>query len=242
MTCPTFQFSDHLGLGLSTLLAAVALAARLLAAILACTVGPLLLHLLSVLLWIGRRGGGWDDGDAVHALWRRHGLPCLPGGRPAPFMRHVRWRESLFMHWEVDPAVLARLLPEGLQPDLSFDGKAYVGLVLLSEEGVAPALPRQWGCCRRLEQAVGISHDVRAVRCADRQTSQTHRHTHTHTDTDTHTHTHAHTTAITRPPPNPDTSIVHRILQSTRCPITRDINVCWRPQPYFVELSPPRTI
>ena len=175
MTCSTFQFSDHLGLILSTLLAAVALAARLLAAILACTVGPLLLHLLSVLLWIGRRGS-WADGDAVHALWRRHGLPFQRGGRPAPFMRHVRWRESLFMHWEVDPAILAHLLPGGLQPDLSFDGKAYVGLVLLTEEGVAPALPRRWSCCRRLEQAVGISHDVRVAQCAD-----THTHTHTHT-------------------------------------------------------------
>ena len=77
---------------------------------------------------------------------------------------------------------------------------------------------------------------------SDLSDTETHTETHTDTDTDTHTHTHAHTTAITRPPPNPDTSIVHRILQSTRCPITRDINVCWRPQPYFVELSPPRTI
>ncbi|GAA1683540.1 DUF2071 domain-containing protein [Glycomyces endophyticus] len=46
-------------------------------------------------------------------------------GRP---LMTQSWLELAFLHWEVDPAAVARLLPEGTVPDL-FDGAAYVGLV-----------------------------------------------------------------------------------------------------------------
>jgi len=52
------------------------------------------------------------------------------------FMRHDSWENALFVHWPVDPAAVAELLPEGLEPDL-LDGSAWVGLVLLTERGVS---------------------------------------------------------------------------------------------------------
>jgi uncharacterized protein len=38
------------------------------------------------------------------------------------------WLDLAFLHWETDPAVVARLLPAGTVPD-TFDGAAYVGLI-----------------------------------------------------------------------------------------------------------------
>ena len=38
------------------------------------------------------------------------------------------WRDLVFIHWEVDSAAIAALLPPQLEPEL-FEGKAYVGLV-----------------------------------------------------------------------------------------------------------------
>jgi len=52
------------------------------------------------------------------------------------FMRHDSWENALFVHWPVDPACLAALLPAGLEPDV-LDGCAWVGLVLLTERGVS---------------------------------------------------------------------------------------------------------
>jgi uncharacterized protein YqjF (DUF2071 family) len=54
------------------------------------------------------------------------------------FMRHGRWDETLFVHYEFPPEQVKRLLPRGLELD-TLDGKAYVGLVLLTE--VAVGLP-----------------------------------------------------------------------------------------------------
>ena len=45
--------------------------------------------------------------------------------------RHVmlqKWRDLLFLHWEIDPHVIQSTLPEGLFVD-SFKSKAYVGVV-----------------------------------------------------------------------------------------------------------------
>lgn len=50
---------------------------------------------------------------------------------PRPILRPLMtqsWLKATFLHWNVDPEAVARLLPEGTEPDL-FDGKAYVGLV-----------------------------------------------------------------------------------------------------------------
>ncbi len=61
-----------------------------------------------------------------------------------PVMRQ-RWEHLLFLHWEVDPTAISRLLPAGLEVDL-FEGRAYVGLVPFTMAGVRPAgLPSVWG-------------------------------------------------------------------------------------------------
>jgi uncharacterized protein YqjF (DUF2071 family) len=44
-----------------------------------------------------------------------------------PVMRQ-RWERLTFLHWPYDPAVIQRLLPDGLRVDL-YDGLAWVGLV-----------------------------------------------------------------------------------------------------------------
>lgn len=51
---------------------------------------------------------------------------------------YQRWRSLLFLHWEVDPDLVRRQLPPGLDLD-TFDGRAYVGLVPFSMQAVRPA-------------------------------------------------------------------------------------------------------
>lgn len=49
--------------------------------------------------------------------------------RPVPWAPVAQWwREVTFLHWPVDPAVVAGLLPAGTVPD-TLDGVTYVGLV-----------------------------------------------------------------------------------------------------------------
>lgn len=48
-----------------------------------------------------------------------------------------RWEDIAFIHWRVDPARLADLLPAGLEPD-THQGKAWVGLVPFRMVGIAP--------------------------------------------------------------------------------------------------------
>lgn len=38
------------------------------------------------------------------------------------------WRDLIFVHWRVDPAEIAPLMPEGIVPDV-FDGATFVGLI-----------------------------------------------------------------------------------------------------------------
>ena len=49
-----------------------------------------------------------------------------------------RWAGLLFLHWPVDPALIAARLPAGLHVD-TFDGKAWLGLVPFFMERVRPA-------------------------------------------------------------------------------------------------------
>jgi uncharacterized protein YqjF (DUF2071 family) len=67
------------------------------------------------------------DADRV-ALTRR------PEGRPVMYQN---WRKLLFLHWEVPADSLRKLLPEGLELDL-FEGRAFVGLVPFTMEGIRP--------------------------------------------------------------------------------------------------------
>jgi hypothetical protein len=62
------------------------------------------------------------------------------------FMQHDRWQDALFLHWPLPVALVQALLPRGLVVDDSLDGSAWLGLVLLTEEGVGPAngTARRW--------------------------------------------------------------------------------------------------
>ena len=60
--------------------------------------------------------------------------PPDPAGPPALLQR---WDDLLFLHWEIDPAEVARRLPTGLVPDL-FEGRAHVGLVAFAMRRVRP--------------------------------------------------------------------------------------------------------
>ena len=65
----------------------------------------------------------------------REALTRRPLGRPVMYQR---WRELLFLHWEVPTESIQRLLPEGLEVD-TFEGRAFVGLVPFTMRGVRPA-------------------------------------------------------------------------------------------------------
>ncbi|MBK8258647.1 MAG: DUF2071 domain-containing protein [Polyangiaceae bacterium] len=58
-----------------------------------------------------------------------------PEGRPQGFQR---WRNLLFLHWEVPVEALRPLIPEALSID-TWEGKAYVGVVPFTMRDVAPA-------------------------------------------------------------------------------------------------------
>jgi hypothetical protein len=58
-----------------------------------------------------------------------------PAGRNAGTQR---WRDLLFLHWEVDPAALRALVPAALELDL-FDGRAFVGVVPFLMRGIRPS-------------------------------------------------------------------------------------------------------
>ncbi|MCW2507863.1 MAG: hypothetical protein JWP68_1011 [Modestobacter sp.] len=71
----------------------------------------------------------------------------LSSASPRPVRRPVftqGWRDVTFLHWAVDPAVVAPLLPAGARPD-TLDGATYVGLIPFRIRRIgllgAPGLP-----------------------------------------------------------------------------------------------------
>lgn len=64
--------------------------------------------------------------------------PPLPGRA----IIRQRWSDFLFLHWRVDPAEVAPMLPPGTRPDV-FDGSAWVGLIpfVLSDHAFLPLPP-----------------------------------------------------------------------------------------------------
>lgn len=50
---------------------------------------------------------------------------------------HMRWAALAWLHWPVEPADVARTLPDGLEPD-TFDGAAWVGLIPFQMRDVRP--------------------------------------------------------------------------------------------------------
>lgn len=61
-----------------------------------------------------------------------------------PVMFHS-WRDLLFLHWEIDPALIAARIPDRLQVDLH-EGKTYLGLVPFFMKKVRPRFlpPMPW--------------------------------------------------------------------------------------------------
>ncbi|RZT64408.1 hypothetical protein EV140_0658 [Microcella alkaliphila] len=67
-----------------------------------------------------------------------HHAPPLPGRA----VIRQRWNHFVFLHWRVDPARVAPLMPAGTRPD-TFDGSAWVGLIpfVLSDHAFLPLPP-----------------------------------------------------------------------------------------------------
>ena len=57
-----------------------------------------------------------------------------PAGRPAMYQR---WQDLLFLHWRMDPSIIAAKLPQRLTLD-TFDGAAWVGLVPFFMRNIRP--------------------------------------------------------------------------------------------------------
>ena len=71
-------------------------------------------------------------------------VPLSPPDDVRPVLLRQVWRDVAFLHWPLDPAVAAPLLPPGTRPDV-LAGVTYVGVVSLrivrTAPGVGPALP-----------------------------------------------------------------------------------------------------
>jgi uncharacterized protein YqjF (DUF2071 family) len=52
-----------------------------------------------------------------------------------PFMMHQTWYDLAFMHWPVDPSVIAPLIHKSLEVD-TFDGSAWIGVVPFAMKGI----------------------------------------------------------------------------------------------------------
>ena len=75
--------------------------------------------------------------------------PAEPVSRTAPALRGPAlldqvWRDLAFLHWRVDPVLVAPLLPAGVRPDVH-DGSSWVGLIPFrltdARFGSGPVLP-----------------------------------------------------------------------------------------------------
>ena len=60
-------------------------------------------------------------------------------GDVRPVLLRQSMRDVAFLHWPLEPAVAARLLPPGTRPDV-LDGVTYAGVVPLRMAGTAPPL------------------------------------------------------------------------------------------------------
>ncbi len=47
---------------------------------------------------------------------------------PRPVIMDQRWVDLVFLHWRVDPALVAPWMPPGARPD-TYDGSSWVGLI-----------------------------------------------------------------------------------------------------------------
>ena len=56
----------------------------------------------------------------------------------SPVVMRQEWSHLLFLHWEMDPALIQEHLPPGLTVD-TYDGKAYLGVVPFHMDNVRPS-------------------------------------------------------------------------------------------------------
>ena len=75
-----------------------------------------------------------------------------------------RWTDLTFLHWAVDPAQVARLLPAGIKPD-TLAGVSYVGLIGFKMENLGllrgPGLPYLGTFCETNVRLYGVDADGR---------------------------------------------------------------------------------
>lgn len=74
------------------------------------------------------------DVGTLPTLADRLALRARPARRPAMYQA---WRDLLFLHWRVEPALIQSTLPPGLTVD-TFEGAAYVGIVPFYMQGIRP--------------------------------------------------------------------------------------------------------
>lgn len=68
-----------------------------------------------------------------------------------PALMYQEWHKLLFLHWQIDPALLQQHLPDGLTID-TFDGNAWIGVVPFYMRNVRPRfLPAVPGISNFLE-------------------------------------------------------------------------------------------
>lgn len=70
------------------------------------------------------RSSGEHDGRVTSVESVTRSAPALGG----PRILRQRWTEAAFLHWRVDPALVAPHLPPGVRPD-EHDGASWVGLI-----------------------------------------------------------------------------------------------------------------
>ncbi|WP_433292713.1 YqjF family protein [Actinoplanes sp. CA-030573] len=75
-----------------------------------------------------------------------------------------RWTDLTFLHWPVDPALVAPLLPAGTRPDL-LDGVTYVGLIAFRMAGFGflsgPGIPHLGTFCETNVRLYSVDGDGR---------------------------------------------------------------------------------
>jgi len=64
-------------------------------------------------------------------------VTAVPPRVARPALLTMHWLDVTFVHWPVEPAVAAPLMPPGVRPDV-LDGVSYLGLVALRMHGVGP--------------------------------------------------------------------------------------------------------
>ncbi len=74
---------------------------------------------------------------------RAAGGPHRPWPLPeTPWAMRMSWHDLCFLHWRIDAAALASLVPEGLEID-TFDGSAWIGVVPFHMTDMSPrGVPR----------------------------------------------------------------------------------------------------